>query len=314
MRQDAGALTGRRMVRVLDGALDTGVLILILLLAAFSLFAMWDAEQVRRTADPRQFEIYRPTEVDTASFEELRAINPDVFSWLTVYGTNINYPVVRGEDNEKYVNTNVYGKYSLSGSIFLDADNDRSFRDFNSILYGHHMEKSVMFGDIGRFSDEAYFEERRYGNLFFDGRDHGLEFFVFAHTTAYNRTLFTAGITTKASQQQYLDLLYENAVNVRDIGVTTDDRIVLLTTCSRESTSGRDILAARLTDHTFEDTFYEVQDPGETLPYPFDQLYKYRACILALMLILLLLAIAIYVLSQREQGKVQDGEFEKHNK
>ena len=40
-----------------------------------------------------------PTDEDTRSFVELQAINPDVFGWLNVYGTNIDYPLLQGEDN-----------------------------------------------------------------------------------------------------------------------------------------------------------------------------------------------------------------------
>jgi len=295
MKQSAREHTGRRVVRIVDSVLDFGILVLILLLVAFSLFAMWDSEQVRRTADPSRFEIYKPTQIDTVSFEELKAINPDVFAWLTVYGTSIDYPIVQGADNEKYVNTDVYGKYCLSGSIFMDAENDRSFRDFNSIMYGHHMEKHVMFGDIGCFCEREFFDEHLYGNLFYDGSDHGLEFFAFIHTSAYHRTLFSAGVTGTENQQQYLDDIKATALFYRDIGVSTGDRLVLLTTCSSETTNGRDILVARITDRTYIDTFAVVDEPGANLPYPFDQLYRYRACIVSVLVLLILIAIALYV-------------------
>jgi len=291
------------VVKGIDGILDMGILVIILLLIAFSLYAMWDSEQVRIAAAPSRFEVYKPTAVDTVSFEELRDINPEVFSWLVVYGTNIDYPVVQAKNNDKYVNTDVFGNYSLSGSIFLDADNDRSYRDFNSILYGHHMEKGVMFGDIGQFSKKDVFDAHKYGNLFFDGEDHGLEFFAFLHTTAYNRTLFTAGITDHEIQRLYLDMIVDEALYTRDIGITTDDRLLLLTTCSSDSTNGRDILVARITDTVYEDTFIYVEEPGAGLPYPFDELYKHRACILTILVLLIILALIASVLSQRRMNR-----------
>lgn len=51
--------------------------------------------------------------------------------------------------------------------------NKPDFSDFDNIIYGHHMEKHMMFGDIGEFTKEQYFNEHPYGNLFFDGKDHG---------------------------------------------------------------------------------------------------------------------------------------------
>ncbi len=79
-----------------------------------------------------------------ASFEELLAINSDVKAWLTLDNTAIDYPVVQGENNFSYINTDVYGDFALAGSIFLDSDCDGSFHDPYSLLYGHHMENSKM--------------------------------------------------------------------------------------------------------------------------------------------------------------------------
>ena len=64
-----------------------------------------------------------------ASFEELLGINPDVCAWVTLDNTAIDYPVVQGEDNFTYVNTDVYGDFSLAGSIFLDVNCDKNFTD-----------------------------------------------------------------------------------------------------------------------------------------------------------------------------------------
>ncbi len=73
-----------------------------------------------------------------------------------MFGTHIDYPITQTDNNEKYVNTGADGEFSLAGSIFLDYQNSQAFTDFNSILYGHHMEKGAMFGDLENFQDEAF--------------------------------------------------------------------------------------------------------------------------------------------------------------
>ena len=245
----------KKAVRTANSLVNFAVLAAILLLLAFGCYALWDSNQVYNAANAAQYEIYKPTvENEGKTFQELQAINPEVFSWLTVYGTNIDYPVTQGGDNMKYVNTNAEGSYSLSGSIFLDYENSRDFSDFNSILFGHHMEKQAMFGEIGLFSDKDYFNARLYGSLYYNGTDHGLEFFAFLHTDAYDASVFAAGVSGEA-RQAYLDGLLDKAAFTRDIGVTAEDRIVLLSTCSAESTNGRDILVARITDELFDDAF-----------------------------------------------------------
>jgi len=251
------------------------VLSLVLLLLAFGSYAIWDSGQVHSAASSKQYERYHPTaENDGPSFQDLQARNPDVFAWLTVYGTNIDYPVVQGQNNIKYVNTDARGRHSLSGAIFLDARSGPNFSDFSSILYGHHMENRVMFGEIALFSGKSYFEARRYGMLYIEGREHGLEFFAFVHADAYDTAVFRNQITEPEEQQMYLELLMQMAIHTRpDVPVTIDDRIVLLSTCSPNATNGRDILIGKITDTVSHDPFRtETADritaiPGiDTLP------------------------------------------------
>jgi sortase B len=242
---------------------DTAVLIAILLLLTAGGYAIWDSAQVHVEASAERYEKYKPAEEgEGLSFGELQAINPEVIAWLTVYGTHIDYPVAQGPDNMKYVNTDAEGGYSLSGAIFLDSRCSRDFTDFSSILYGHHMEKEALFGEIGLFADRSYFDARRYGKLYYDGRWHGLEFFAFVHADAYDGTVFRAGIEGEGEREAYLGKLLSMASLTRDIGVTISERIVLLSTCSPSSTNGRDILVGRLTDKAYADPFIGDRDGG----------------------------------------------------
>ena len=244
---------GRKTIKAANGAVNIAVLTIIVLLTAFAGYALWDSKQIYQAADRSNYAVYKPTAADEGkSFKELQAINGEVFAWLTVYGTNIDYPVAQGQDNMKYVNTSAEGLYSLSGAIFLDYANSDDFSDFNSILYGHHMAKKAMFGEIGDFAEKSVFDANRYGKLYYGGKDHGLEFFAFLHVDAYDSSVFRANVKGEA-RRQYLDNLLEKASHTRDIGVSVNDRIVLLSTCSSSSTNGRDILIGRISGEVFEE-------------------------------------------------------------
>jgi sortase B len=254
-----------KIVRAANIVVDTAILAAILLLFALGGYSLWDTEQVYLAADSAQYEIYKPSEEDGGlSFAELVTVNPEVFAWLTVYGTHIDYPVAQGPDNMKYVNTNAEGEYSLSGALFLDSGSSRDFSDFSSILYGHHMEKEAMFGEIGLFADKSYFDARRYGNLYYGKRSHGLEFFAFLSADAYDSTVFRTGVEGRDEQEDYLNKLLAMSTNTRDIGVTVNDRIILLSTCSPGPTNGRDILVGRITDERYADPFLTYKDAPET--------------------------------------------------
>ncbi|RFZ79610.1 SrtB family sortase [Lacrimispora amygdalina] len=254
---------GRKIIRLLDSIVNFAVLAVLLLLIAFAGYAIWDSGQVYQAADAAQYAVYKPTEEDSISFGELRTLNPEVFAWLTVYGTHIDYPVTQGRDNAKYVNTDVSGNYSLSGTIFLDYRNGGRFQDFNSILYGHHMEKNAMFGELASFAEKAFFDEHPYGNLFYDGENHGLMFFAFFKTDAYDAATFTPHVEGEEAQREYLQSLLDKAIHTRDAGVTEDSRILLLTTCATDATNGRDILVAKITDERYSDTF-SLNDTNDT--------------------------------------------------
>ncbi|SHK84617.1 class B sortase [Desulforamulus aeronauticus] len=289
---------GRVAVKVAHSIIDFTVLTIILLLVAFAAYAIWDSDQVYQAADAAQYAVYKPSTEDSISFAELQTINPEVFSWLTVYGTKIDYPITQGTDNMKYVNTNAKGAYSLSGSIFLDYMNDKDFQDFNSILYGHHMEKQAMFGELGLFSGKRFFDSRVYGNLYYGGKDHGLEFFAFIKTDAYDAGIFSPNVQGREAQQKYLNNLLAKAMYTRDIGVTTDDHILLLTTCSTEATNGRDLLVARITNECYGDAFKTEEKSDATEQASVDQQFGFWGRIplwLRMVLPVLLFIVLIYI-------------------
>lgn len=99
-------------------------------------------------------------------------LNKDVVGWITIFDTHISYPVVQGKDNQEYLNKDVFGKFSFSGSIFLDYRNACDFTDSYSIIYGHHMEYGAMFGDVVEFKNDDYFQLM--GNLLIKLRRYAL--------------------------------------------------------------------------------------------------------------------------------------------
>jgi len=269
---------GRRLIRLADSIVNIFVLVAILLMMAFGFYAVWDSSQVSAEASPGRYAAYRPDAVNTGkSFQELQAINKDVFAWLNIYGTEIDYPVVQGKDNLRYISTDAEGKHSLPGAIFLDYRNNSDFSDFNSIVYGHHMAQRRMFGDLSLFNDAEFFNTHRYGSLYFNGVEHGIEFFVFFHCDGYDTKVFNPNITDQANQQLFLDMLLDRAEHRRQsVTVTVEDNIVMLTTCSVIETNSRSILIGKITDEVAENPFAAEQANTNVIPM-IDALQSYWA-------------------------------------
>ena len=126
--------TAAKLARFGDRLISLIAAGLIMLLLLYGGYSLWDTAMLYRGAflsnDLLEF---KPAETgdpnSNPTLEELQSINPDVCAWLTIDGTNIDYPVVIGEDNMEYVNKDVYGEFALSGAIFLDSSNARDVSD-----------------------------------------------------------------------------------------------------------------------------------------------------------------------------------------
>ena len=131
-------------------------------------YGLYDAWYVYHKAGDDSYLKYKPR--PGQGIPDDAPLTEDYVAWLTIDDTNIDYPVMQGDNNMKYLNMNPYGEYSLSGSIFLDSRNSADFTDDYSILYGHHMEYGKMFGALDDFLDKRYMKEHSTGTLIV-GRD-----------------------------------------------------------------------------------------------------------------------------------------------
>lgn len=100
-----------------------------------------------------------PIEVD---FEGLLKQNPDVVGWIYSEGTQINYPVLRGDSNEEYLHHMINGEYNSAGSIFMDFRCDPELTEFNTIIYGHHMKNGSMFASLHQYTKQEFYDEHKY--------------------------------------------------------------------------------------------------------------------------------------------------------
>ena len=244
----------QRVVRFLDNVLDYLILFMILMAVLFGVFSLWDNHNMYQSASPTVLETYKPDKEPYRSFEELKKINPDVFAWVTVYGTKIDYPVTHYKNNDKYITTDALGKFALYGCPFLDYKNKEDFSDLNNIIYGHHMDQHMMFGDLDLFREKNFFVTHKYGDLCYGDRHHGLQMFAFIEADAYDFSIYNTDVTTDV-QKDYIKHIYGAAKFSRDISLKTGDHVVLLSTCAGGLTNRRYIVAAKICDKTFKDPF-----------------------------------------------------------
>lgn len=101
-------------------------------------------------------EAYQPSKELVSLMEQY----PDCIGYISIEGTNINYPVMQNEDNEYYLHRNMNGEKSVSGCVYMDSNHDIHEKGLH-VIYGHHMKNGTMFRDVVRFTDAAYMAEHQ---------------------------------------------------------------------------------------------------------------------------------------------------------
>lgn len=81
---------------------------------------------------------------------------------ILIPGTQINFPLLQGEDNEYYLKRTWDGERNIMGSIFLETENNPDFTDFNIIIYGHNMNDGSVFAELKQYTDQDYAEQHPY--------------------------------------------------------------------------------------------------------------------------------------------------------
>lgn len=192
------------------------------------------------------------SEVIPVKFEELQAVNPDIYAWITVPGTVIDYPILQhASDNTYYLMHNIDGSYGYPGCVYTENMNSKDFTDNNTVIYGHNMKNGSMFAQLHKFEDPDFFNENREVLIYLP--DEVLHYTIFAaHIYDDRHLLYSFDFTDPEVYQKYLDSIFSTrdmSANIdKDVTVTADDQIITLVTCIGSQPNNRLLVQAVLTD------------------------------------------------------------------
>ncbi|MDM0480673.1 class B sortase [Clostridium perfringens] len=186
---------------------------------------------------------------DAESEKNLKNINPDYRFWIKVEGTNIDFPVVQGEDNDFYLHHNFNKEKSFSGSIFVDSENNLN-DDSNIVVYGHNMRNDTMFAQIKHFKNENFFNANKYVTLYRDGKKSKFEIFsVYQENAKDLESEIKINFSNKDEYEKYLKGQEEKSLFKREgIDLNSKDRILTLITCGYDFVNARIVVVAKEID------------------------------------------------------------------
>lgn len=200
-------------------------------------------------------------------FEALQEVNLDIYAWIRLPGTGIDYPVLQSSDGDTfYLNHDANREESVSGAIYSEQLNKKDFSDFHTVLYGHDMRDGSMFGSLLLLEERQVMEKN--DRILIDLPDAEYEYRIFAVYVCESGHLLEL-----FDQEELLDrigylteieyLCREVETFDRDVfdTITADSHILTLSTCYHGEQDRRFLVQAV----RIEDDGQDASDADERL-------------------------------------------------
>lgn len=169
-------------------------------------------------------------------FEDLQAnVNGDIYAWVYIPDTKIDYPVLQHPDNNSYyLKHNLDGSKGYPGCIYTENYNAKDFSDPNTVLYGHNMKNGTMFAGLHKYEDSAYFEEHPYVYIYTPENFYVYEIFA-AYEYSNAHLLLNYDLDSEYGFGKYLEEIQNirsmNYIFKDGLEVTKKNHILTLSTC-----------------------------------------------------------------------------------
>ncbi len=176
------------------------------------------------------------------NWKKLHKTNSDIYAWIYVPGTKVDYPVVQpsnGEDDDFYLNRNIKKKSSSAGAIYSEMQNAKDFSDPVTVLYGHNMADGSMMATLHDFRNDIFFKKHKYMYIYTPKKK--LTYEIYSAYVYDNRHILNSfDFSKKSVLMDYLKFtknptsLVANTRSLKkdDIRLTKDSKILTLSTCT----------------------------------------------------------------------------------
>lgn len=189
-----------------------------------------------------------PLPDNPVDFAALQARNDDVYAWIYIpmgpEKPDIDLPVLQpkeGWDENYYLHKDIDRKYLYAGCIYTQQISSMDFSDRVTLVYGHNMLDGTMFSNLPVFRDSRFFEDHEFFYIYTPG--HILTYRIAAAIQFDTRHILHN--FDFSDDQVYADWIQNYVLrpktmvrNVRkDLELTIDDRLVILSTCLEHGAS-----------------------------------------------------------------------------
>lgn len=226
------------------GTVLIAVFLIVVLICAFKIYVITKENRNNETAFSA---IEQKIGEDDNPYKELVESNSDFVGWISVDGTQINYPVMQSRDKpDYYLNHSFEKEFSRFGVPYLDSACAIG-RSNNLIVYGHHMNDGSMFAELVKYKEPEFWLEHQFIEFnTLDAKDRYVVISAFAFDT--NNEEFNYTHYTDMDEDRFAEYIREvKSRSIYDIAVNAeyDDELLTLSTCEYSHVNGRFVVVAK---------------------------------------------------------------------
>lgn len=179
------------------------------------------------------------------AFDELRQVNQEIFGWLHINGTSIDYPIMQAKDNTKYLTKSFKNEWSIVGSAFADFRvNDDSK---NIIIYGHNMgkRKEEMFSKLLNYKKIEW--ANKHADIDFYGLKvnyHLRVFSMFEMPADELKDVLKIDFADESTYHSFLVDINQKSIYQMGVKLDSNKKMVMLVTCENGNDKNRFVVCA----------------------------------------------------------------------
>ena len=186
-------------------------------------------------------------------FASLKATNGDIYAWIVVPNTKVDYPIVQHPtDNAFYLKHDALTKkWQSSGAVYTEYVNHIDFDDMLTDIYGHNGYGDTMFTTLHKFENKEFFEQNEYFYIYTENAKLTYQI-VSAFKYDDRHLMYAFNMQDLATRDQFVNMIQNpesSNKNVRtelDKELTRDDNYVVLSTCITNQKSSRYLVSGVL--------------------------------------------------------------------
>ena len=142
--------------------------------------------------------------------------NSDFVGWISIDGTNINYPVMQTIDKPNfYLKRGFEKQYSNYGVPYVQENCALGISD-NVVIYGHHMNNGSMFTPLAKYKDQSYWQNHPTVYITDDNGTHRYDIFA-AYEVSTSGMTYALSFSTDAGKQKFINYCLEQSLDRKSV-------------------------------------------------------------------------------------------------